>query len=585
MKRWSLLLMALLLLTGCTHQPEPTTAPAVQTEPAEKLAGISQQGNATAVFSLGDQTYEHIMPMGRRLLLLSSEGDMMVLQGDDCQIMDRGSLPGEAEPDHPAFRSDPTGLSYYDRENGQVIFLNPRLQQTQAVPMPEGADGEPAVSFSHQEIYYCKDTELRALDVQTGISRMIKSQVCKKQEIVQAGFDGEIVCCRVTDFDNQEKYIYVETQTGKTIASDVYLSDINTFGDTYFASYQEGMDSQWIFGIRSGTPKVFTGAGKLYPVLTSGGVVTADKDTWAELSYYSLKSEKRTGAVTVSGMGNVLSAAASGSYVWILGRGEDGQVLCRWNPAATPVNDEKNYTSPLYTWQEPDTEGMEACKASAGALEKAHNIRILFGEEIHSAIEEHKVVTEYQVSAITHMLSGLEEDLRAFPYGFLEKTIRGGKLHVGLVRQIDSGTSGIQFFQNGNAWVLLTPDSSKRHDFFMCMGQVVDSFVLGNSRKYDEWNDLNPSGFTYGEENLKYLNEQNRAFADAASMASPYAERSRMFAYALLPEGERLFSGPVMQAKLETVCRAIREAYGLEKSPDRYQWEQYLNTDLTFSEN
>ena len=43
------------------------------------------------------------------------------------------------------------------------------------------------------------------------------------------------------------------------------------------------------------------------------------------------------------------------------------------------------------------------------------------------------------------------------------------------------------------------------------------------------------------------------------------------------------FQSEIMQNKLTAICRGIRKAFGLEKSPEVFIWEQYLNKPLAKS--
>ena len=117
----------------------------------------------------------------------------------------------------------------------------------------------------------------------------------------------------------------------------------------------------------------------------------------------------------------------------------------------------------------------------------------------------------------------------------------------------------------------------------MGLGYSVDSHVMGNSRDFDTWKDMNPQGFTYGQVNSAFLEGANRAFVDAESMENVYEDRSRMIAYAMMDGQEAVFASETMQNKLLRICKGIREAYGLEKSPETYFWEQYLNQSLAYT--
>ena len=63
---------------------------------------------------------------------------------------------------------------------------------------------------------------------------------------------------------------------------------------------------------------------------------------------------------------------------------------------------------------------------------------------------------------------------------------------------------------------------------------------------------------------------------DTYSMSFPKEDRARILERAMEQGNEALFASPAMQAKLSCLCQAIREAYGLKKSPETFRWEQYL---------
>ncbi len=65
-------------------------------------------------------------------------------------------------------------------------------------------------------------------------------------------------------------------------------------------------------------------------------------------------------------------------------------------------------------------------------------------------------------------------------------------------------------------------------------------------------------------------------------MRYPTNDRSSVFCYAMTSKGADAFRSEALQAKLKSLCKGIREAYGLEKSQDTYPWEQYLEESLAY---
>ena len=58
-------------------------------------------------------------------------------------------------------------------------------------------------------------------------------------------------------------------------------------------------------------------------------------------------------------------------------------------------------------------------------------------------------------------------------------------------------------------------------------------------------------------------------------MSFPKEDRARILEYAMMPGNESYFSSEQMQAKLQTICTALREVFDLDPE-QHYAWEQYL---------
>ena len=66
-------------------------------------------------------------------------------------------------------------------------------------------------------------------------------------------------------------------------------------------------------------------------------------------------------------------------------------------------------------------------------------------------------------------------------------------------------------------------------------------------------------------------------------MTIPREDRATIMAYAITEGNAEYFRSEIMQNKLTAICRGIRKAFGLEKSPEVFIWEQYLNKPLAKS--
>ena len=189
---------------------------------------------------------------------------------------------------------------------------------------------------------------------------------------------------------------------------------------------------------------------------------------------------------------------------------------------------------------------------------------------------------------LADMLQTLENVIVRFPDGFLKGSLAKGNIHFALVRSISSDRGAVQFYENGDAYILVAATGNVEANILHGIGYIIDSHVLGNSRDYDTWKSLNPRDFDYdygyanykNHEDSDYLTDEYRAFTDAFAMTFPHEDRCRLFVYAMMEDNASVFANDTMQAKLKRMCQGIRESYEYEKDGNTYPWEQYLNTSL-----
>ena len=146
----------------------------------------------------------------------------------------------------------------------------------------------------------------------------------------------------------------------------------------------------------------------------------------------------------------------------------------------------------------------------------------------------------------------------------------------------------MQFWEEGDCWILISAKADVAKALIQGISYGIDSHVIGNSRKYDTWDQINPRLFAYSYDETpgewaKYLEGATRAFADEIAMTYPHEDRCRIFYNAMLPDNAEMFTSTIMQEKLLRVCAGIREAYGLEKKEETYPWEHYLQTSLAYT--
>lgn len=624
MKRWLILTAALLLLTGCGAKPE--TAVATESFQAEVQSPTEPTGyydpnseleastdGAARVYPLNRTDSCGLVSIGNDLLLLSgSEVTTLTrLTGSTLYVSAAANLDCYVDVNSPAFQASEKGVTYYDALHRQLVFLDSSLKEVTRVTLPETILGDPALSADRKQLYYFTAEHLRCLDLETGLDRMVKEVFFPQQSIDGLLFNDTVVECSVTDSDGNRYGLYISAQTGETLweAHGDNL-ELTSSGQSYFAVHQDGAYRELLTGTTEQEPMLLTPAeygADFTPIPTTGGaVLTAVTEDTVTLSYYDLETGTRPYALSLPGADfapHSILGDPDRYCIWFLGYDEAycSDILCRWELAKTPTGDETVYTSSRYTYENPDTDGIAACKEQAAAIGKKYGVEILLWTDAVSCQPDgYWMSAEYQVPLLAQSLRKLDEALSLYPSGFLKKAASGstsGKVKLCLVRSITGNadanalerTSGLQFWdRKGNAYVAVTADEDLERTLFRELFHVIDSRVLSTCSIYDSWSSLNPDGFEYSydyttqpEENESLPEGDTGAFIDTFSMISPREDRARIMEAAMSSGNEDCFESAAMQRKLRQLCLGIRKAFELESSTESFLWEQYLKESLS----
>lgn len=572
-----LCLAVLILLSGCkqTDAPQPTepepTGLYDPDHPVEQLTG-----GAVRAYPLGDTAYTKLETMGNKLLLWDSDGSALVLQGENCLVAAEGmtGLRSQYVDNYDVYAQ---GLAVYEESTKEVVLLNPQLQEVNRIALPEDIQGMPAINMESGEIFYCQGNDVRCLNLETGVPRLIRSHLAAEQTLVGCYFDGKLIGCEVTDEKGDRTTLLISSEDGMVLYESTGFPSMETYGDRYFIRRFDNGWYQCIAGNLQDGPKSAPAYDEIdtEPVLEMNGLVVhfTPYDSDATVQFIDLATGTWTSRLRISGITHIPSVAATEEFVWLLVQEENGQALYRWDVSLSQDAEATMAMAPLYTAESPDTEGIAQMQARADEMGETFGVKISLWQDAVKYAGDYQVEGEYLTQAIDNYLLDLRGALMQFPEGFLKDTIRSGDIRICLVRSIGDEPCGVTWV-NGDCAILVNSGEG----FLMAVGAAVDSHVLGNSRDYDNWEKLNPEGFTYGtaQQDEGLLSGDTRAFVDKAGMASMVEDRRTLFYAAMGDNNEELFASEVMQKKLRCMCEGIREAYGLEKKQELYIWEQYL---------
>lgn len=600
MKRLILVLLAVFMLAGCAPKEELSSGEKeVQAEQTQNVniyianSSVEQQTKgAVKVYVPEEDTYIGMSTMGENVVLATDLTQLILMDGETGDL---GASIKVGEPiscEATDFTVSEHGVSYYREDGQELVFLDTQLRQQAKVEIPADISGHPCVSHANQEVYYCKDKEVRALHLQTGISRLVKSQVCQSIELVASHLDGTMLACRVINEQGAENMLYLDSATGQTLDDVSRLTDIQTGATEYLVSRTEGIVDQQIFGSLDGEAQVLTVEEPVTAVFPLNGAYRwyMDEGTLV-MDYYDFATGTHSAQVRMVGVGEPIAVAADSKYIWFLAMEGETEMLYRWDVSASPTGNAHNYIIPLYTRSEPNVQGLQQCAQRAMELKEKYGLYVHVGEEALEVTGGYELLSEYLVPSMSAMMDRIEVLLSQFPSGFWEESLAKGDLHISLVRSIAGNKEMVQFYENGDAYVLLQASENIEDNFLHGVAYIIDSHVLGNSRDYDTWKKLNPEEFDYDYHyynyqkygDSEYLSDENRYFADAYAMTFPHEDRCRLFVHAMLDGNEEIFKTDAMQAKLKRMCQGIRESYGYEKDGNTYQWERYLNESLANS--
>ena len=591
MKKILAMALVLLLLTGCANgtQEPSTSQTTAATQPGLYLpdseAELDSNG-ALKTYSLENRDYYALSTIGDRLLLLAGEEKtrLEVYTGAECVLSGSAELPVQMQN---GWQSLYNGFAYYDADHNQAVYLDLQLQEQQRFDMPADMQGTPAFAPDGGQVFYCVGQEIRALDTEKGLSRLIRSHSCVSQTLLGVYFDGTMVLCAAENTEGQLSYLYISTEDGSTKSNDAGIVTLDTTENIFFAERMDGITRQYIFGTNGEIRQLNVQEDYVVSAVDIGGAIgVSQQESGAyRLSFYGIPTGQKTGEVTLPQDCKPLQFHADrwSSGVWILAETASGQTLLHWRVFASFYDDETVFAGPVYTAQAPDEVGLDLLRDRVDGLNRTHGVNIRIWQTALKTTGGHQVTAEYQVGAISSCLDQVEQILNQFPENFLYKSVND-KIRICIVRSVGGKAETTHFWDDGDAFILLCPGPNVQQELLQAISYIVDSHILGNSSMVDDWENLNPEDFTYGAEapDTTLLEGQRRAFANETAMASVSDDRAMLFWQAMQPDNGELFASETMQAKLLLLCRSIRDAWRLEKKTDTYPWEQYLNQSIDY---
>ena len=609
MIRWlGIILVLAMLLCGCAAQTAPTTDPtndALQTTDPTQPQGIYQPNSAIEMATGGSvqcfvpegNGYYGCAMIGRELLLLRQENgtaELSLYEGNRLECVKRVTLSDGVAPAMEQIQISQRGIGYYDDVNRAMVFLNADLREVGRMSLQEEFTGDAWLSPSWQMVYFCKENGIYAMDLQTSIIRLLREQ--EGLTITGVFGDGEALRCEEV-IQDQKQITLISTETGEVLYQGEELLGLQTQGDAYMLPLKMEQTAYLRYGASGKHQLLWPAENEGTPVALfpdDAVMVLCEQNGALTLNYYSMQTGNRQAMVSIAGMPHLWGFCGDGNGgVWLFGQDEAGkEQLLHWVPIKTPLMDLGIYTTPYYSPENPDLEGLEQLKQSLQAsLDRVGAELLLWQDAVSVAPKGYTFIGEHMSQHYQMHLTMLEKALQAFPDGFFEDE-NGVKLQIALVKKIAGNVQwgnlpemDVLQFWNGNVPVMaLTLQQGMEQSFYRGIYHYIDTHALSKSRALYEWNKLNPKGFAYDNSYITnldrvdttYTEGNNRYFIDLLSMSYAKEDRGQIFAYACMEGNEEYFRAPVIQEKLKRISKGIREAFGLKDVEDAFLWEQYI---------
>lgn len=610
MKAFLISLLASLLLCGCASQnPQPeqivtdvpiATATAADTEVHTVLSPISVTADHNK-FSLSKDVTGFLFLKDHLLLFSGNETvtTLILIDAETGEQITSHKVPFVLTPKNTTVQLLDAGISYFDHTSMETVVLDQTLREIQRIAIPEDLIGMPLLSADGRTLYYCTASAVRTLDLDSGISSVLKAVSYPVQGVSGLLLEDSIVQLSITEPDGTWRTLFLSIENGQLLSE--YSGNIlpETAAGTFFLPLQDGYLQTLIFGDVQGYPMVLQP--QLEPddcfFLGTQVLTTGWENGTLILDLYDLQTGLRTASfASPSGQYPETAAIDTDGNIWILWSGENCHILEHLTPES--IQDSTFYTMPYYTRQNPDYDGLAACSLYATELSEKYGIGIrIYKDAVSLEPWDYHLEYEYQPSVLRRELDALDIRLNCFPDGFLQTLAeKFTALNICIVRSAqgapESGSpeavNGIQFMDEFDAYIVLATDHDTEYALFHELSHLMETVVLTESVSYDRWDNLNPPDFQYDYDYITnryrdgspWMTEGRTYFIDTYSMSYPKEDRARLFEYAMTPGHDTLFASANLQRKLKQLCIGIREGFDLEKSDEVFLWEQYLQEPL-----
>lgn len=604
MKQLVIALMVVLTLSGCGQAVSETTSTteidATATVPETTQAFYQpatmerETAGALRTYDMGEPI-SGIAPFGENLLVCTNEKTLSLLDGNTLEVLKQRELESNTTWGGADLQISDHQIGYFDASSNAYVILNSELVVESTTALPNKLSSIPVISTDFQTIYYASDDAIRAMDLSTGVSRIVRQEHTDVLSLEGLLFDNEVLRYVRTDSNGTAQTCFINTKDGSIHFTATYKDPMVHWNNWYAAAprleHPFGVFQRIITGNRDGTAHMLCPQQNWDKAISPGTsfVITQTlSPAGLGMNCYNLETGDLNAEITLPRLNESFSGSCiQGNLIWLWNH-SDSKFYC-WDMEKSAPQEPVSVLAEFTSVTDPQEVALSTSIAHAQALEDQYGIKIAFTEKGNrSKGLDYSTVPDYRPEMYDSALKLLEEALEKLPADFLAqvgKRTSDGMMQIHLVDDYDPaigtipGTGSCEF-ADGGVVINVSMCTDLETIFFRELGNAIITRISSVGDGLKNWLDFNPTGFQYSatiDQNSPYLTVGENYFMNSAALQSPRADQAQTFLHAMLPDQQSRFASEPMQAKLSLLCSLIRSTYDIPEETE-LPWEQYLQT-------
>ena len=349
MKRLILLLLCLLLLCGCNDQSKETTNQSTSATDAAPIQHVYDPNNtieeltqgAVKAYDLSGHSITGIRFFGPQILVFTMDDHVelttvLTLGGQEWGVLRSETLECALYPHEVTISTDGSTLAYYNPQENCVILLDQTLSELRRIRLPDQVTEQPLLAKDLRTVYYCAGSEIYILDLETGLSQLLKQHNCTSQSLTALHFDDSVLEVFLTLENGEGQVAFISTENGQTIGTDQALLNLSSEGAFYILQRLDGIVTETLLGQKEQELHnlVLNPTQAIYPAFSLNSVAIV---SGVMIELCDITSGKTTAQIDLGENVQVFSAISHPTenqlWLWVQDQQTGKSLLLQWKTA------------------------------------------------------------------------------------------------------------------------------------------------------------------------------------------------------------------------------------------------------------